>query len=119
MPDLPLLSDLRPAALRANPWQIAALMAFALVAPASLPAGAGDRRQPELRRRLAREPWLSTWSAALHCAPQQQAPTLTHLAPGEPLAVLRQWTSDSGVRWLQVQAPAGPGLVRRGWLVIS
>jgi hypothetical protein len=102
--------------LRLNPWQTAALLGFALFAPASLPAGAGDRRQPEVRRRQAREPWLSTRPMALHCAPRCQAPVLRSLEPGVPLRVLRSWLAPNGRRWLQVEATtaAGPS---RGWLL--
>jgi hypothetical protein len=39
---------IQPAAL---PWRWAALLGFALLAPAALPAGGGDRRLPEVRRR--------------------------------------------------------------------
>jgi hypothetical protein len=95
-------------------WRWAALLSFALVAPAALPAGGGDRRLPELRRRQGTaEPLLATTGQCLHCAPQQQAPVITPVALGEPLRVLRSWCSTRGERWLQVQL-AGNG--RRGWL---
>jgi hypothetical protein len=51
---------------------------------------------------------------ALRAAPEQRAPALQQLAPGEPLRVLRSWRASSGQRWLQVQAAD-----RRGWLAAS
>ena len=42
-------------------WRWAALLGFALVAPAGLPAGGAERRSPEVRRRSSTlEPVLST-----------------------------------------------------------
>jgi len=98
-------------------WHVAALLGFALFAPATLPAGGAERRQPELRRRQPREPLLSTRMTALQCAPEQRAPALTQLPAGEPLQVLRGWQAPGGRRWLQVQAAIGLGLARRGWLI--
>jgi hypothetical protein len=48
---------------------------------------------------------------ALRAAPEQRAPALQQLGPGEPLRVLRSWRASSGQRWLQVQAAD-----RRGWV---
>jgi hypothetical protein len=95
------------------PWRWAALLGFALVAPVGLPAGGADRRQPELRRRAIGEPLLSAGSLNLQTAPHHQAPALAHLASDQPMRVLRSWRSDSGERWLQVDAAAG-----RGWLIL-
>ena len=108
----------RPGFLLALPsWRLAALLGLALIAPAALPAGGAERRQPELRRRQAGDPLLATGPLALRTAPRQQAPALTRLEAGEPLELLRSWWSPSGRRWLQVQTAAGPaGAPRRGWL---
>jgi len=96
-------------------WRWAALLSFALVAPAGLPAGGAERRLPEVRRRqTAQEPLLAPARLALRCAPQQQAPAITAVPLGEPLRVLRSWCTGGGQRWLQVEL-AGSG--RRGWLV--
>ena len=101
------------------PWRWAALLGFALVAPVTLPAGGGDRRLPEVRRRKAGEPLLSAGTRSLRASPERQAPALARLAGDEPLRVLRSWHSPAGERWLQVEAaaaPAGLGPARRGWL---
>ena len=98
------------------PWRVAALLGFALVAPAGLPAGGADWRLPELRRRQSsREPLLSVVPQALRCAPRHQAPTISTAAAGVPLRVLRRGQQPGGESWLQVELPTASGL-RRGWL---
>jgi hypothetical protein len=100
-----------------GPLQTAAVLSFALFAPAAMPAGGADSRPLEVRRRQSRDPLLSTRCLALRCAPEQQAPTLARLPEGEPLQVLRRWQSPEGGEWLQVQV--GPGAKvsgRRGWV---
>jgi hypothetical protein len=106
---------IQPAAL---PWRWAALLGFALLAPAALPAGGGDRRLPEVRRReRGAEPLVSGVCLALHCAPEQQAPVLSRIEPGVPVRVLRRWFSPDGQPWWQVEAaPRGDGRTGRGWL---
>lgn len=105
----------RPANLPA--WRWAALLGFALMAPATLPAGGGDRRLPEVRRRERQaEPLLGDGSAGIHCAPRCQAPVLARLEQGAPLRVLREWLEPGGRRWLQVEVASGAGRPRRGWL---
>jgi hypothetical protein len=98
------------------PW--AALLGFALFAPAALPAGGAERRLPELRRRESpEEPLLNLISCTLRSSPRCQAPALAHLEPGIPMRVLRTWLEPDGRRWLQV-ATAGPaGRVNRGWVL--
>ena len=92
-------------------WRWAALLGFALITPVGLPAGGADRRPLEVRRRSACDPLISTRTVALRAAPEQRAPALQQLGPGEPLRVLRSWRASSGQRWLQVQAAD-----RRGWV---
>lgn len=92
-------------------WRWAALLGLALISPVGLPAGGADRRPHEVRRRCAGDPLLSTRAVALRAAPEQRAPALQQLGPGEPLRVLRSWRTSSGQRWLQVEAAD-----RRGWL---
>ena len=93
--------------------QALALLAFALLAPAALPAGGGERRLPEVRRRqLAGEPLLAGDRQALQSAPSRQAPVIHQVGPDQPLRVLGRWWSDDGQAWLRVDAGA-----RRGWLV--
>jgi len=94
-----------------------ALLGFALLAPAALPAGGGDRRLPEVRRRQsALEPLLSSACLSLRCAPERQAPVLARVDAGVPMRVLRQWFSPQGRRWLQVEAASAGGRPARGWM---
>ena len=100
-----------------GPLQTAAVLGFALVAPAALPAGGAERRPVEVRRRQSGEPLLANGTVALRCAPEQQAPVLTRLPSGEQLHVLRRWRSPRGRQWLQVQtSPAAGEAGRRGWI---
>jgi hypothetical protein len=87
------------------------------MAPAALPAGGGDRRLPEVRRRESRrEPLLSSSCSVLRCAPERRAPVLAQLERGVPLRVLRHWLAPEGRRWLQVETASGAGEPSRGWL---
>lgn len=96
----------------------AALLGFALLAPAALPAGGGERRAPEVRRRQSSlEPLLTSGCQSLRCAPERQAPVLTRVESGVPLRVLRQWFSPQGRRWLQVEVASLAGQASRGWLI--
>jgi hypothetical protein len=97
-------------------WRWAWILGLALIAPAALPAGGGDRRSPEVRRRQAREPLLLHGGSCLQCAPHRAAPVLAHLPSGEPLRLLRTWWDPAGRRWLQVQAQTAVVSARRGWL---
>ena len=108
-------------ALRSDPgwalWRSLALLGFALVAPAGLPAGGAERRVPELRRRgSVSEPLISAAGCSLRCAPRCEAPALADLPSGSRLRVLRQWLAPNGHRWLQVEVPSAAGRPARGWL---
>jgi len=101
-----------------------ALLAFALLGPACLPAGGAELRVPELRRRQrSSEPLTAAAALALRCSPRRQAPVIAIAASGEALRPLRRWCAAGGQRWLQVEL--APGLVgafglggcRRGWLI--
>ncbi|MCP9772126.1 SH3 domain-containing protein [Synechococcus sp. Tobar12-5m-g] len=98
-------------------WRLPWVLGLALIAPAALPAGGGERRSPELRRRQSQEPLLASGPLLLRCAPQHSAPALAQLDGSVPLRLLRTWWEPGGDRWLQVQLP-GPaaGQPRRGWL---
>jgi len=84
-------------------WRWLLLLLFALVAPVTLPAGGIERRQPELRRRTSLDPWFSHGSLDLKASPNQSAPVLAHVPCGEPLRILRGWTTAAGKNWLYVQ----------------
>jgi hypothetical protein len=110
----------RPSSVKGLPalrW--VALLGFALLAPAALPAGGGERRTPEVRRRQsAQEPLLGSACLTLRCSPERQAPVLARVDSGVPLRVLRQWFSPQGRRWLQVEmAGSAVELRRRGWML--
>jgi hypothetical protein len=98
-------------------WRCVALLGFAMLAPTGLPAGGGNCRLPEVRRRERdSEPLISAASAALHCSPQRQAPVLIRLQSGVPLRVLRQWFCPDGNQWLHVQQIHSSGHAAKGWL---
>ena len=99
---------------RFSAWRWGAVLAFALFAPVSLPAGGADRRLPDVRRRNAGEPLLSTGCQALQAAPDQQAPALAQVHPDQPLRVMRSWRDQAGDQWLQVEAGE-----QRGWLAVA
>jgi hypothetical protein len=98
-------------------WRLPWILGLALIAPAALPAGGGERRTPELRRRQSQEPLLAAGPLQLRCAPQHSAPALAQLDGAVPLRLLRTWWEPDGHRWLQVQLPGSAvGQPRRGWL---
>lgn len=102
-------------------WKVMAILGFALIAPAALPAGGAERRPIELRRRQSlQDPWLLSDAGVLQCAPCSVAPALVPIQPGQPLRVIRGWLAPTGRQWLQVEASsslaAGP---IRGWLAVS
>jgi len=99
---------------RFSAWRWGAVLAFALFAPVSLPAGGADRRLPDVRRRNAGEPLLSTGRQVLQAAPDQQAPALAQVHPDQPLRVMRSWCDHGGEQWLQVETGE-----QRGWLAVA
>ena len=97
------------------------LLGMALLAPATLPAGGAERRQPEVRRRDYSGPMLAGDGCALKASPMSVAPTLRSVEPGTPMRILREWKCVDGQDWLQVQISHGDGgilvdVVRRGWV---
>ncbi len=99
---------------RFSTWRWGAVLAFALFAPVTLPAGGADRRLPDVRRRNAGEPLLSTGGQVLQAAPDQQAPALAQVDADQPLRVMRSWRDQGGEQWLQVEAGE-----QRGWLAVA
>ena len=91
-----------------------AILAFALFAPVALPAGGGDRRQAEIRRRCPSEPLLSTVKGCLQVAPEREAPVLAQVPVDSPVQVLRTWRNLRGERWIQVKVAS-----RRGWMAAA
>ena len=91
------------------------LLGVALMAPASMPAGGADFRQPQLRRRVGVGGHLHVPSdAPLRLSPMAVAPSLSTLRAGTSLRLLRRWSAADGNVWLHVQ-PLGEDQPR-GWL---
>ncbi len=106
-----------PAFPRLFSWRAAALLGFALMAPATLPAGGAERRLPEVRRRQnPADPLLAGSAVGLRCAPERRAPVLARLEADVPVRVMRRWLAPDGRLWLRVTAAGGPGRAARGWL---
>ena len=92
------------------------LLGVALMAPADLPAGGAERRQPQIRRRAGSGPLHNPAETALQLSPLSVAPRLRPLQPGRSLRPLRSWTDADGQVWLQVQTLSGDP--QRGWIRI-
>ena len=90
------------------------LLGVALMAPAALPAGGGDCRQPQVRRRSGRGPMHTASNQALRISPIAVAPRLRTLEAGTSLRLLRRWSAADGQDWLQVQTLDRDR--QRGWL---
>ena len=106
-----------PASPRLISWRAAALLGFALLAPAALPAGGAERRLPEVRRRQSpADPLLAGSTVGLRCAPETRAPVLARLESDVPVRVLRRWLAPDGRLWLRVSSAAATGRPARGWL---
>ena len=92
------------------------LLGVALMAPAALPAGGSERRQPQVRRRQGSGPLHTTERGVLRSSPVAVAPALNDLSIGTPCRLLRRWPGDDGHDWLHVQVLSGDQ--QRGWLRI-
>ena len=85
------------------------------MAPAAMPAGGADVRQPQARRRVGVGGHLHVASdAPLRLSPMAVAPRLSTLRAGTSLRLLRRWSAVDGNDWLLVQTVSGDQ--RRGWL---
>lgn len=114
---VPLTPPVHPILRPLSAWQWAALLGFALLAPAALPAGGAQPRGLEVRRRAgAEEPLVSSTGVVLLCSPQPEAPVLVALESGLPLTLLRAWRAPNGQRWLRVVARGTGDRAMRGWL---
>ena len=92
------------------------LLGVALMAPAALPAGGADQRQPQPRRRAVSGPFHTSSDQPLRLSPLAVAPRLSTLKAGSSLRLLRRWSSADGQDWLHVQTLSGEQ--HRGWLRI-
>lgn len=92
------------------------LLGFALLAPAALPAGGSERRQPQVRRRESGGPLHTTTRGVLRSSPLAVAPALNELSIGTPCRLLHRWPGDDGRDWLHVQVLNGEQ--QRGWVRI-
>ena len=90
------------------------LLGVALMAPATLPAGGGELRQPQVRRRSGSGPLHIYSDCPLRLSPLAVAPSLSTLSIGTPCRLLRCWPGENGQDWLQVQVLSGD--CPRGWL---
>ena len=85
------------------------------MAPAAMPAGGADLRQPQVRRRVGVVCHLHVASnVPLRLSPMAVAPSLSTLRAGTSLRLLRRWSAADGNNWLHVQ-PLGEDQPR-GWL---
>lgn len=97
------------------------VLGIALFLPAALPAGGGERYQPEICRLESSSPVFAGECCDLQASPSESAPSLRTLVVGTPLRVVRSWKSSNGEEWLQVQISNNPiidlfPLARRGWV---
>lgn len=90
------------------------LLGVALMAPAALPAGGGDCRQPQVRRRSGSGPLHTASNQVLRISPISVAPCLRTLEVGTSVRLLRRWSAADGQDWLHVQTLDTDR--RRGWL---
>ena len=90
------------------------LLGVALMAPAALPAGGSERRQPQVRRRQSSGPLHTVARGVLRSSPFTIAPSLNELSIGTPCRLLHRWPSDDGHDWIHVEILSGDK--QRGWL---
>ena len=84
------------------------------MAPAAMPAGGADFRQPQVRRRVGVGGHLHVASdAPLRLSPMAVAQRLRTLKAGTSLRLLRRWSALDGNDWLHGQ-PLGEDQPR-GW----
>ena len=97
------------------------VLGIALFFPVALPAGGGERYQPEICSWEYRSSLFTCNSYFLKSSPSALAPSLRTLQVGTPIRVLRRWQSVDGKEWLQVQIASSEifelsSLARRGWI---
>ena len=98
------------------------LLGLALLAPAALPAGGGERYLPVIRKREAGDPLIAKDGCSICVSPFVVAPALRELKEGTPLKVLRSWQDEDGFFWLYVQVLSEKAdflntSSSRGWLI--
>ncbi len=97
------------------------LLGVALLAPVALPAGGGELKSPEIRRRELFDPLVVNNTCSLRVSPILVAPELCNLDIGTPIRILRIWQSADGTDWLYVQIASIdtsglPSVAKRGWI---
>ena len=97
------------------------VLGIALFFPVALPAGGGQRLQPEVCRPKGSTPFFAGYCCHLLATPFAFAPRLRTLAIGTPIRVLRSWHAPNGEEWLQVQISThhiiqSSNVVSRGWI---
>tara|TARA_B100000700_G_scaffold322570_1_gene424397 strand:+ start:1257 stop:1583 length:327 start_codon:yes stop_codon:yes gene_type:complete len=79
------------------------LLAFALFAPVSLPAGGGSQSKYLICRTNDDRTIFAGENCYLRASPSIESPSLRTLHFGTPIKVLRIWHSPDGDYWLQVK----------------
>ena len=97
------------------------VLGIALFLPVDLPAGGGQRFEPQVSRWKSSSSFLAGDCCHLLATPFALAPRLRTLKLGTPIRVLRRWHSPNGEEWLQVQISKNEifqssSAVRRGWV---
>ena len=97
------------------------VLGIALFFPVALPAGGGERNQPEISGMESRRSFFTGNNCFLKASPSALAPSLRSLQVGTPIRVLSRWQSVDGQEWLRIQIASSEifessSLVRRGWI---